>query len=73
MLFVFSISVISAWKEPVPGWIDNMNGPTMGVLGSSLGMLRCGNVDGEKVSDMVPVDAVVNALIAVAWETYTKR
>lgn len=61
--------VISTWKEPIPGWIDNMNGPTMGVLGCSLGMIRCGHVDPDKVCDMVPVDTVVNALIAAAWET----
>ncbi|XP_069698280.1 putative fatty acyl-CoA reductase CG5065 isoform X2 [Periplaneta americana] len=61
--------VISTWKEPIPGWIDNMNGPTMGIMGCSMGMIRCGHVDTDKICDIVPVDTVVNALIATAWET----
>ncbi|PSN33943.1 hypothetical protein C0J52_19347 [Blattella germanica] len=47
--------VISTWKDPIPGWIDNMNGPTMGIMGCSMGMIRCGHVDKQKVSDMVPI------------------
>ncbi|KAJ4442000.1 hypothetical protein ANN_11864 [Periplaneta americana] len=62
-------SIISTWKEPIPGWIDNMNGPTMGIMGCSMGMIRCGHLDTDKICDIVPVDTVVNALIATAWET----
>lgn len=25
--FVLLSPVISAWKEPIPGWVDNFNGP----------------------------------------------
>ncbi|PSN33946.1 hypothetical protein C0J52_19348 [Blattella germanica] len=61
--------VVSTWREPVPGWNDNVNGPTLAILGASLGMIRCGNVGMHKQADFVPVDSVVNALIAAAWET----
>nr|CAD7587800.1 unnamed protein product [Timema genevievae] len=60
--------VISVWREPVPGWIDSLNGPTLPVLGGILGKMRCGHVDVTKLADIVPVDMVVNSLIATAWD-----
>nr|CAD7399379.1 unnamed protein product [Timema cristinae] len=47
------------WREPVPGWIDSLNGPTLPVLGGLLGKMRCGHVDVSKIADIVPVDMVV--------------
>jgi len=65
----FCCIVISTWKDPIPGWTDNANGPTKVPLGASLGMVRSTYVDRNRVADMVPVDMVVNAIIAAAWET----
>ena len=65
--------VISTWKDPIPGWIDNVNGPTKFVLGASLGMVRSSYVDRNRVADIVPVDMMVNAIIATAWETSFRR
>jgi fatty acyl-CoA reductase len=65
----FCCIVISAWKDPIPGWTDNANGPTKVPLGASLGTVRSSYVDRSKVADLVPVDMVVNAIIAAAWET----
>lgn len=56
-------------KDPVPGWVDNVNGPMgLGVLGS-LGILR--NIDWNYygVCDIVPVDCVVNCMLTVAERT----
>jgi len=64
---------MSTWKDPIPGWIDNANGPTKVPLGASLGMVRSSNIDRNRVADMVPVDMVVNAIIAAAWETSFRR
>jgi fatty acyl-CoA reductase len=69
----FRCIVISTWKDPIPGWIDNANGPTKVPLGASLGMVRCSYVDRNRVADIVPVDMVVNAIIAAAWETSFRR
>nr|CAD7206239.1 unnamed protein product [Timema douglasi] len=30
--------------------------------------MRCAHVDGSKIADIVPVDMVVNSLIATAWD-----
>jgi fatty acyl-CoA reductase len=69
----FCFKVLSTWMDPIPGWIDNMNGPTKLILAASLGMVRSTYVDRSKVTDMVPVDMVVNAIIATAWETSFRR
>nr|CAD7203742.1 unnamed protein product [Timema douglasi] len=60
--------VISVWREPLPGWIDIFNGPTLPVLGGILGKMRCAHVDGSKIAYIVPVDMVVNSLIATACD-----
>jgi fatty acyl-CoA reductase len=69
----FCCIVISTWKDPIPGWMDNANGPTKVPLAASLGMVRSAYVDRNRVADIVPVDMVVNAIIAAAWETSFRR
>ena len=32
--------VVAAWKEPLPGWLDNLNGPTGSVAGVGKGVMR---------------------------------
>jgi fatty acyl-CoA reductase len=62
--------VVPSQAEPEPGWVDNVNGPMgLGVL-ASLGILR--NIDWNYwgVCDFVPVDAVVNSMLAVAERTH---
>ncbi len=33
--------VVGSWKEPFPGWIDNMNGPTGKLIEMCLFKCRC--------------------------------
>lgn len=61
--------VIPSVKDPVPGWVDNVNGPMgLGVL-ASLGILRNIDWNYNGVSDVIPVDYVVNTMLAVAERT----
>lgn len=60
--------VIGTSKEPVSGWIDNLYGPTGIVVGVGAGIIRCLHADPETVSDLVPVDLVVNAVLATGWK-----
>ncbi|XP_032525851.2 fatty acyl-CoA reductase wat-like [Danaus plexippus] len=64
--------VISAYKEPVPGWVDikNAYGPSGMVLGVSLGVTHTVHADEDIMLDFVPVDIVNNALIVAAWKTH---
>lgn len=65
--------VVSTYKEPVRGWIDNMYGPTGVAAGAGTGLLRSLHCDGSIRANVVPADLTVNALIASAWDTANIR
>jgi fatty acyl-CoA reductase len=60
-------SIIGAiWKDNLPGWTDNVNGPTGIFAGVGKGLLT--NMCGSSTSkaDIIPVDIVSNTLIVAA-------
>ncbi|CAF4893804.1 unnamed protein product [Pieris macdunnoughi] len=58
--------VTASLSEPIPGWIDNWNGPT-GLIGSiGKGILRVIRGNGRNLMDLIPVDYVVNLTIVAA-------
>jgi fatty acyl-CoA reductase len=66
-LIIVRPSIIGAiWKEPLPGWTDNINGPTGIFAGVGKGVLT--NMCGSKSSkaDIIPVDIVSNMMIVAA-------
>ncbi|XP_066990942.1 putative fatty acyl-CoA reductase CG5065 [Anabrus simplex] len=65
--------VTAAWKEPVPGWVDNVCGITGIMMEIGRGTIRSIICDQKLIMDLIPVDFVVNTLIAVAWHTATYR
>jgi len=65
--------VINSEMEPVAGWIDNLNGPSGILVLAALGIVRCINWNYYAVTDQVPVDKVVNALIAIGYATGIKK
>ena len=66
------VSVSAAQKEPFPGWIDSWNGASGGFAFILHGLQRLLLV-GSRTSkvDLIPVDHVVNLVIAAAWYTST--
>lgn len=71
---VFRPSIILCTRsEPVPGWIDNLYGPTGAVVGVGLGMIRTMHINGKFVGDMIPCDMAVSALVASAWDVQQRR
>lgn len=60
--------VISSLDEPMPGWIDNFNGPTGLLIACGLGLLRTSYADPNTVSDFTPVDISIKAMIIAAWK-----
>ncbi|XP_013403407.1 fatty acyl-CoA reductase 1-like [Lingula anatina] len=60
-------------REPFPGWLDNFDGPTNLLTKVGKGILRSmmGNVNGK--ADVVPIDLVINLMIASAWYTSVHR
>ncbi|KAK6645006.1 hypothetical protein RUM43_001282 [Polyplax serrata] len=65
--------VTAAWKEPLPGWIDNLNGATGLLAGAGKGILRTLLCYRELIADLIPVDIAINLLITVAWHTAQTR
>ena len=59
--------VVASWRDPMPGWIDNMNGPTGIILAVGNGLLRTMHANRKAKADLVPVDVVVNCMIASAF------
>ncbi|XP_022121959.2 putative fatty acyl-CoA reductase CG5065 [Pieris rapae] len=61
--------VTSAWKEPFPGWVDNLNGPTGLLIGSGKGVIRTMHCEPSYTADAIPVDVVANGCILIAYAT----
>lgn len=61
--------MIATYKEPVRAWIDNVYGPTGLIVGAGTGVLHTYFGDSNMITDMIPVDLVVNALISATKET----
>lgn len=59
--------VVASWKEPVAGWIDNLNGPTGLILAIGKGLIRSMHAKRDCKADIIPVDIVVNTMIASVY------
>jgi len=59
---------MSSFKEPLPGWVDNMNGPIGLSLVVGKGVLRVMRGDNSTCTDLMTADIVCNALIAIPWK-----
>ncbi|CAH0712910.1 unnamed protein product, partial [Brenthis ino] len=65
--------VTAAWKEPAPGWVDNLNAATGFIVGCGKGVLHTMNCKPTYTADMVPVDVVVNGCILIAYVTALEK
>ena len=65
--------VTASWREPLPGWVDNLNGPTGLLVAAGKGILRHMMYKAEASADLIPVDTVINLMIAIAWYTAVQR
>lgn len=63
--------VVGAVKEPIPGWVDNLNGPMALCVGVSKGLIHTALADENSVMDMVPVDIAVNGIVLAVYDTLT--
>ncbi|CAG9814945.1 unnamed protein product, partial [Phaedon cochleariae] len=60
--------VIPVWKEPIPGWTDNINGPAGLLIGAGKGVIRTMYCNSDKYADFLPVDIGVNAMIVSTFD-----
>lgn len=73
LIFLNCYAVTASLNEPFAGWVDNFNGPTGLVSALAKGMFRTMMCEKNYVADMVPVDIVINLMIAAAWRTATRK
>lgn len=64
--------VIGIYKEPIPGWSSNFNGPTGLMIGSGAGLVRAFFCDSNCPLYCTPADNCVNAIIVAAWKKAVK-
>ncbi|KAF2902454.1 hypothetical protein ILUMI_03730, partial [Ignelater luminosus] len=55
--------VIPIWREPLPGWSDNVNGPAGLLIGAGKGVIRTMFCNSQGYADFLPVDIAVNILM----------
>ncbi|CAG5080950.1 Similar to far1: Fatty acyl-CoA reductase 1 (Xenopus laevis) [Cotesia congregata] len=60
--------VIATMDEPMPGWVDNFNGPTGLMVGGGKGVLRTVYGDPQLRADFIPVDVAIKAMIIASWK-----
>lgn len=60
--------VTGALKEPFPGWVEGVNGPTGLLIGAGRGVVRSMHCISTDYCDVVPVDTTINSLIAIGWD-----
>ncbi|XP_073847723.1 putative fatty acyl-CoA reductase CG5065 [Musca autumnalis] len=58
--------VTAAWKEPLPGWIESINGPTGLMIGGARGVIRTMYCNPDNSSTIIPVDTAINGMIVAA-------
>jgi fatty acyl-CoA reductase len=61
-------TVVNTASEPVVAWINNMYGAAGVVIGAGMGLLKSMYCDKDIAADIVPVDMVINAALAIAWD-----
>ncbi|XP_069702748.1 fatty acyl-CoA reductase 1-like [Periplaneta americana] len=59
--------VIPVWRDPLPGWTDNINGPTGLLIGAGKGVIRTMYCNQEGYADYLPVDIAVNGILLATW------
>ncbi|XP_037820920.1 uncharacterized protein LOC119609941 [Lucilia sericata] len=66
-LFLYYGRMTPAFQEPLPGWVDNLNGPTGVMIGAGKGVIRSMLCNGELKSEVIPVDIAINGLIVIPY------
>lgn len=58
--------VTPSYKEPTPGWVDNLNGPIGLMVGAGKGVIRSMHCYGHYHAEVIPIDIAINAIIVIA-------
>lgn len=67
------VTVTPSWCEPIPGWVDSLNGPIGIMAGAAKGVIRTMLINGDNPSEIIPVDMAINGLITIPYEIERQR
>lgn len=59
--------VTPAWKEPLEGWVDSLNGPIGIMIAGGKGVLRTMMCEANYTAEVIPVDMAINGIISIAY------
>ncbi|XP_012234937.2 putative fatty acyl-CoA reductase CG5065 isoform X2 [Linepithema humile] len=62
-----------AIEEPLPGWVDNLNGIVGLLIAAGKGVVRSMHCNGRYHIEAIPVDIAINNLIVIAYRVGTKQ
>jgi len=65
--------VIPVRYDPIPGWTDNINGPTGLLIGAGKGVIRSMYCNSSGYGDYLPVDFAVNGILVCSWNYVANR
>lgn len=60
--------VTAAWKEPLPGFVEGVNGPTGLMIAGAKGIVRSMYCFEENLCESIPVDITINCIIALPYK-----
>ncbi|XP_075144765.1 fatty acyl-CoA reductase wat-like [Haematobia irritans] len=61
--------IVPANNDPIPGWVEGLQGAVGGTYCSGMGFLRIVNGNADTRAALIPVDFCANIMMAAAWYT----
>ncbi|XP_014242270.1 putative fatty acyl-CoA reductase CG5065 [Cimex lectularius] len=55
-------------KDPIPGWVDNLNGPVGVFIAAGKGVLRTMLCGPNNTAEVIPVDVCINGILIATWK-----
>lgn len=71
--FLFFYIVTPAYQEPLPGWVDSLNGPIGIMVAGGKGVIRSMLCEAEFEAEVIPVDHAINSLIGIAYSVASMK
>lgn len=65
--------VTPAWREPLAGWVDSLNGPIGIMVAGGKGVLRSMICEESYIAQVIPVDQAINGLLGIAYTMGTMK
>lgn len=62
----------SSLSEPIPGWVDNLNGNGGIIVGVGKGIIHTIFTEHNHMLNYVPVDVCIKGVIVATWYHLTK-